>query len=122
MKETKGLGGWLILPIIGFIVNILIYLYDLSGIFALNDFGWIMLIIVVDGLAIFLLGTTLFLIFKKQKEAPKWAMIAIGYNILIYFLIVFTSEAPFNFVWFFISLAWINYFRKSKRVKNTFVN
>lgn len=109
-EKIKGIGGWLILPIAGFIISILLHLVNLlepiGGVYTISDLVLIALI-----------GYTLFLIFKKDRLAPKFAIVALWAGFLVN--LIYTLEGIFAYT--IAIIIWTMYFIESKRVKNTFV-
>jgi len=114
--ELKGIGGWLIFPIIGLFVKIFIMLDDISWTTAnyyMNSF--IAFLICIDVIMIIISIICLFLIFNKSKHTKKMMIVFYIANGMIglYVLEILTIIG---------SCIWIAYFIKSERVKNTFVN
>jgi hypothetical protein len=109
--EPKGIGGWLILPIIGIFLTILLNLFDLGNLYSE---GYLILSLIAIGFIVFSI-ILLVSIFKEKKLARNLGIIfyaiALGVNIL-----------SFNFPWAIGNLIWLLYFVNSKRVKNTFIN
>ena len=114
MTELKGVGGWMILPIIGFCLTIFIGLLDISELLTLYYFSDVMELVILDCLIIAFPLITLIMIFKEKKEAKTWAIVSLivtgGASLLIgdYFPVIGST-------------IWIAYFLNSKRVENTFV-
>lgn len=149
--EPSGIGGWLVLPAIGFIIGIPKTTWELS-----RDLGPIFQTTTVDaflnpefpvGLKLYLVavlaGTAVlyvsmivaaFLFFKKKRSAPGFIInfqyFSVGFLALIAFWgtsIPDLGEEPYAQIGTAIGMAisaaiWIPYFMRSKRVKNTFVN
>jgi len=125
-KIPKGIGGWLLLPTVGFFVAfVLCLLFAVAMTFSLifEEGGFwegFYLIIVIVYLPI--IAFTLYLEFKKKKEFPKWVITLSCVGVFVSFLFSIEdgdySGVPKDFL---TSLLWIVYFHQSKRVKNTFV-
>ena len=126
-KKLKGIGGWLVLPTIGLVLGVLLYLLA---------FLIFVLLLMMEGptpLAIFgtfigILFTILssYLLYIEFKERKEFPMYFIGYMWLsIVTLVIFsflTETNPAEFVAnFIVAIIWTVYFQKSVRVKNTFV-
>jgi len=140
--KLAGIRGWLILPAIGFIlslingVNDLSEVFDLFSVYAAAGYGGIyaLMILAYIGFLVFLFYTvTLF--FCKKRNAPSTIIILLIANIIVFsvfFVILLDLTAGAEeivnvskkeLIRGVISAAiWIPYFRKSKRVKATFVN
>jgi len=133
-KELKGLGGWLILIQISLWIGIIAYFFYFIEF--LLDFQNILFIIFF--LVLFILtGYTLFLMYLYDKKFPLFAIIwlwlpflspLIGFIILFFSMItgLTTAYELGIFIGGFMlsiipSIIWTEYFRKSKRIKNTFV-
>ena len=139
-KKLKGIGGWLLLYLIllsiGQIISLISILLVILGEAYFLDSnlnpGTLLIILFLGFIAIF---KTI----KKSKKAKKWNLEFLWLLILITFL----SEAwkishvdfsdPIKELWFIEgistifwttlhSVIWIIYWKKSERVKNTFVN
>lgn len=111
--KIEGVGGWLLFPIFGMIVTILINGYDLidtlihysleaNYLYSLTE------IMLVAGALMFLFG-----IFVKAAWFRKYA---IG----LYAFICLVNIASLSVPMFVGSVIWMLYFIKSERVKNTF--
>ena len=116
MKEKKleGIGGWLILPIIGFSITILLQLLDLMDSFLYYNLEDVFVYMAGNLLVIAFSSVALIMIFKKKKEAITWAIVALSIN-------GFINLIGAAYVGVIGSVIWIFYFIKSERVKNTFV-
>lgn len=120
-KNSKivGFGGWLILIQIGLIIGLI--LYFITGISFLGDkgnnnsliFGILFLILTSC------YGYTIFLMYSKNKKFPNFAILILWLTFGIYLLLNngFGNE---TFGILVGAILWTFYFRKSKRVKNTF--
>ena len=108
-KGPKGLGGWLILPIIGMFLSILIISFEILS--YTDD----LLVVILDLAIILLTAYTLYLIFNKKKKAKTWTII----TFVIYLAL---NVMNYQFPYVIGNFIWIVYFLVSKRVKNTFVN
>lgn len=113
--KLKGIGGWLILPIIGLSLTVVISLLSLMDSLLFYYFDDVFLAILVDSLNLVLSGLTLFFIFTKQKLGKTFAQITYGF-------FAFTSLILLDVVGAIAGIVWILYFIKSERVKNTLVN
>lgn len=116
-KKLEGFRGWLILPIIVLIIASVSFIISAFQ----NIFFWLpffFLDIITAGFFIY----TSYLVFSKKKKAIKWLIFIGGYRIFYILIINFFledySSLPQVII---ISIVWITYFVKSKRVKNTFV-
>lgn len=149
-NEPVGLGGWLILPIIGLVVSVIMTASNLW--IGLRDFGalgWSTAyqampgVTVFSGLSLFLgavgIGFAVYclnLIFNKDWRAPKFViwfllfMAVVGTfeaGVLYYFSAQLNDPSlienePRDTIRAWVGCAiWIPYFLKSKRVKNTFI-
>lgn len=121
-KKLQGLGGWLIFPIIGFIIAIPVYfLYIFLRISELiQSFFVLTLILYIILICLFIV--TLVFAFTKSKKAPLFFIITFWtqyfvLNILAWILIGFSSSVIIGLS---APIIWTLYFIKSKRVKNTF--
>jgi hypothetical protein len=139
--KLKGISGWLAVIVILFVLSLLSALYLL-----IQRIIWIFTIQVGTGvyissilLLIFctLTAYSLFLIFKKKKKAIKFSIIALfaGFLFNLWFYLigqlifypgqektqVITNGVYTNILNLALVFVIISYFRKSKRVKNTFV-
>ncbi len=123
-EKLKGLGGWLILPAIGLIINSLALSYfslESFMIILLEDFSFILFFVLdVAGACFFIYTTVLF--FKEKRNLPKWMIFVLWYQ-FIYVIILSISTEGYSNVLGSLAAAWIwtSYFRESKRVKNTFI-
>ena len=124
-EKIQGLGGWLILPIIGLFISILVLLSDLSTVLSTYEMsGYIAFVCLLDIVWLSLAIISLVMIFRKKSSTPQWV---IGFYITSIVLTTFVaiisgdyySRLPAQIIG---SIIWISYFLKSKRVKNTFVN
>ncbi len=122
-EKLKGIGGWLILPIIGLFLSIFFILYDLLSTNSQYQFNaYIGILSSIDvGLLIFTV-TCLILIFNKKKSAPKFVIAFYITNIILQGTVAFLINDYSGVTRTVIAGAiWIPYFIKSERVKNTFV-
>jgi hypothetical protein len=132
-KENKleGLGGWLILVQIGFILSILmsleffLYPYGQSVItFLQQQYGIPDFVTGIFYLSIIsLLGYSLFLMYQKKKSFVNFAIFSLWYSFGINALIVWAISGTFTTLLFSLvsAIIWTFYFKQSKRVKNTFI-
>lgn len=117
-KRLKGVCGWLLFYVVVFIIDlILLIFYTTSESFDIisSVFFW--------AIGIF----SLILIFRHSPKAPLWNLIylwATVATIILYYLFDLSwGYSGFDLIGSLIySLIWIMYWRKSKRVKNTFGN
>tara|TARA_B100001971_G_C18099082_1_gene487796 strand:- start:581 stop:961 length:381 start_codon:yes stop_codon:yes gene_type:complete len=122
-EELKGIGGWLILPIIGLFISIPVLLYDLLSSNVLYEFNfYIGLLSFLDIILLIWITIGLFSIFDKKKYAPQIMISFYIANIMIQLVLAFLIEDLSGLIYSIIGGAiWIPYFIVSKRVKNTFV-
>jgi len=123
-KKLEGIGGWLLLPVIGLIIGAVISIFvSILSLFLLNNSEFRIYFI---GFTIgsFFSVYTLFLIFKKKKEAPKWAILTVWYVAIlqVVFALIFPDSewADLRSGFLLSPIIWTLYFSYSKRVKNTF--
>ena len=135
--DTKGIGGWLLVYLVGSIPVLLFYAAGLSGWFFEYP-------LVLMAAIFFALATPLWLLVWKSSAAPTWNVAALwAGSILItvrmlygaFFggilagwprpdsgemlteLMIFPGIILFSMAW---ALGWTSYFRRSARVRNTF--
>lgn len=116
-NKASGIGGWLLI----FILYLIYILFSL--IWILTKLGYISI-----GLPIIII-LDLYFIFKKSKKAIKfnkiiWKVSCIA-TLIILLIDIFTknySSLPYFLASIIISIIWFNYWKRSVRVKNTFVN
>ena len=124
-KAPKGLGGWLIIPIIGLFASAILYpinffIFLIMGLTGYGALNWVISVLaaVISVYVIFLLV----IMFKRSKKFPKW-MIGLLWSAFLYGIL--TSIAIGDGVSVAMQLAgtilWTVYFIQSKRVENTFV-
>jgi hypothetical protein len=138
--KLVGIGGWLILPAIGFVlgpilgVGVLIFAFTLYSDVQRAGYGglYTLELVVQLGLLVFLVyAATRF--FGKKRNAPSviitLLLVSLGASILLLVAELgagaeeFAAESGKQLVREVIGAAiWIPYFRVSKRVKATFVN
>lgn len=122
-EKLKGIGGWLIFPIIGLFLSILILLYDLLSTNVLYEFNfYIGLLSFLDIILLIWVVMALVSIFNKKKYAPQIIISLYIANIMLQIVIAFLIEDFGGIIVPIIAGAiWIPYFIVSERVKNTFV-
>ena len=122
-KKLKGIGGWLILPIIGLFISIPILLYDLLSANAVYEFNFYMGILSFLDIALLILVViALFSIFNKKRYAPQIMISFYVANLIIQLVISYLVDDYEGILSPIIGcVVWIPYFLYSKRVKNTFV-
>jgi len=113
-RNLRGIGGWLILPMLAFmfeIVKIFQNLVKYPENTSLMIFGIIMIIVYT---------VTLVFIFKEKKQTPVLAIIALwaGFAYVLLTTYSATGSVVVDGTW---TIIWTWYFNVSKRVKNTFV-
>ncbi|HTY43966.1 MAG TPA: DUF2569 family protein [Patescibacteria group bacterium] len=130
-KKLEGLGGWLILVIIGFVLStimsleFLLYPYGQSVItFLQQQYGIPEFITgILYCLTILFYVYSLFLMYKKKKSFVNWAIFTLWYTFVINAVIILMiSGNATNLIFASASaILWTIYFKQSKRVKNTFI-
>ena len=135
-----GIGGWLVLPAIGFVLGLIIGVVGLIAAFALysdaeaagyGDIYALELLVQIGLLAFLIYAATRF--FGKKSNAPSVIialfLVSLGTSVLLLMIElgadaeVFAIETGKQLAREVIAAAiWIPYFRVSKRVKATFVN
>ena len=114
-NNVKGIGGWLIFPIIGISFTIIWQLLDFFDSLQYYYFSDIYLSVIFNIIFIVLGVLILHSIYNKKKLTRKLGIwfyaISLGVNILFVGIIPAIGN-----------LVWMLYFIDSKRVKNTFVN
>ena len=123
-EKIKGIGGWLLIPIIGLFITLLIILYDLLSLNSIFEFSFYtgLITFFLDMIILILAIVALFSIFNKKKYTPQIMISVYTVNIMISLSLAFLIE-DFSIMWspiIGVSI-WIPYFIYSKRVKNTFV-
>jgi len=138
--KLVGIGGWLVLPAIGFVLGPIIGVVGLIAAFALfadverAGYGGVYalkLVVQVGLLGFLIYAATLF--FGKKANAPTviitFFLVSLGASIVLLVIELGTGAEEFaiesgkQLVSGVIGAAvWIPYFRVSKRVKATFVN
>jgi len=121
-EKIKGIGGWLILPIIGLFVSIPILLYDLLSMNAIYEFNfYIGLLSLIDVVFLIFTVVALFPIFHKKKYVPQIMITFYAANIVLQLVIAIMVSDYTGLTQPAIGgVIWIPYFLKSERVKNTF--
>jgi len=125
-QEIKGIRGWLLVFVIILISSFCIggIIPILSGELFASNF------VIIQFPIIFLQGICLFLIYKKSSSTKKWVIIMLLSLILSNIFQIITIKQrisdyqmvlPFLYISTTISILWIIYFKKSKRVKTTFI-
>lgn len=149
MAEKRGIGGWLVLPAIGVTLNPILLLVNLLSSFSTltnpehrlvaEEYPTVSTLTgfeIFGNIVFFIIAVVLLIqFFGKQASAPKtfiwFVSLKLGLSILL--LLISTSlwsVAPQLAVNYLVPVfgygvgaaIWIPYFRRSKRVKNTFVN
>lgn len=149
MPKKRGIGGWLVLPAIGIILNPILLLFNLVNRFSFLSTAEHKLVAdkyptvgTLTGLEIF--GNVIFLIialvllfqfFGKRASAPTtfiwFVSLKLGLSILLFLISTsLWSIAPQLVVDYLVpafgygvgAAIWIPYFRRSERVQNTFVH
>ncbi len=128
-NELKGLGGWLVLVQIGFILSILLLIpYFLIIIPSLVGGGVLLLLQFILYVFIGLLSIyCLILMYQKKKRFPKWAIFTLWFGFGFGVFVVITSfESIGKTIWeisknLVPAIIWTAYYLKSRRVENTFV-
>jgi hypothetical protein len=129
-KGPEGIAGWLILPLIGLVLNP--FLYGVYSYMFITTFieDQTKYLILADGLQAFAISLFAFYclvrFFQKKTQVP--ALVTFLYVVIIIdagLELVYTSgdyQVRKDFISVLIvSSIWIIYFARSKRVKNTFV-
>ena len=139
-QELVGIGGWLILIVIGFVLGPIIVIYELAVSFssyskaANAGYGGIYIIepIILIGLLCFFIYIAI-LFFRMKSNLPgtfiTFFIVSLFASGLLYVIELSTGAEIFSEqtgLWFIKSIIrtviWIPYFIVSKRVKATFVN
>ena len=121
-EKLKGLGGWMIFPIIG------LYFYGVIAIFSfiiflsypenLSDFS----IVITSAIGIGLTYQALSLMHKRSKKFPEfyiwWIWLVYALGMIESIILNDYSYMSFGII---SAIIWTFYMKKSKRVKNTFV-
>ena len=130
-EGPKGLGGWLILFQIGLIVSSIQIVFLLLSVISefTSDIADILNLIYV---LIFgtLITISLIKFYKKKNNCPKFLIILlwVGFAFNLFFAIYngsLNEEIVYSFdliISLIVNIIWTLYLKKSKRVKNTFVN
>ncbi len=122
-KKIEGISGWLLIPVIGLVIVLIIYLFDIfSLLFFPYDNNLIGLFLIID-IGLFVLGIyILTLVFKKKKETPSFFIIYLWISVgAVLFLSIITKDSTGLLGGIIKAIIWTLYFKKSKRVKNTFM-
>ena len=123
--HPKGIWGWLLLPTLDFIILVIIsliyFILSLSVLLS-GAVNYALFIVILAGILGYLALTTLMLEFQIKKQFRFYAIITIGAAALNTIMV---SALYQNVVLVGITIVcayvWIEYFRVSKRVKNTFI-
>jgi len=94
-------------------IGIMVYEIFMVTTYPEDYLGFVSYIVMIDLMVLALIGITLFQIFNKKKNAPKWAIAS-----LITFGIL--NLISLQIILVIANIIWIFYFLKSERVKNTF--
>lgn len=120
-EKIKGIGGWLILPTLGFFLGGLIYLYEIFAYLPYISDGLSLLGFLLTAGGLFFIVYTLILEFQYKKEFSKWAIFTLWYGFVEIVIISFlTLDYTGIFGVLLGAIIWTAYFKKSERVKNTF--
>ena len=123
-KEPKGLGGWLLLPIIGLFISIPLSVIALINLYSILNLT--LYFIFLFCLELFLMLWAMYLLYlisEKRKTVIKLICCYYITLIVIAFAIAFIYNDYSNITFYILgSIIWFHYFTKSKRVKNTFIN
>ena len=121
-QKIKGIGGWLLIPVI----NILIVL--VFDVFLMFSYALLMTeryeaILFTTSLISFLFTlNVIYKLFNKNKNFPTfaiwWLWVTFFLSLIDGFIL---NDYAFTFGELIFSLIWTQYFRKSERVKNTFI-
>jgi hypothetical protein len=121
-EKIKGIGGWLILPTLGFFLAGIIYLYELLTYLPYLADGASLIIFLLIAGGLFFVVYSLILEFQYKREFPKWAIFTLWYGFVEIIIISFiTLDYTGVFGVLLGAVIWTAYFQKSKRVKNTFI-
>ena len=125
MKKPQGIGGWLILPTIGFVLGMILWtLAMFLAIFlvATNQYEPVDIVtIILTPFFIPFLAYSIYLELKKKKEFKKWAIITLWVSVLFVTILSTFDGAYIDIAKELVaSSIWTWYFLVSKRVKNTF--
>jgi hypothetical protein len=139
-KKPNGIGGWLDLWVIGlslqFIIILIVALVVLST-SSSDVYGLLIFLLVIA--VLFLHGTYIVLFFRKKRIIRKitiiileilfWGTIALTL-ISSVIVLIYPSESPEStlgsilgqsLIGILIQYLWLNYWKTSERVKNTFI-
>ena len=125
-KKLEGVGGWLLLWIIILFIGILAGLLLTLSIFA-NGFGILEIIF-----SLLILAVTIFMLYlavltiKHRKEAIPYTIFFMWLSVALYAINLIGSlfsglgiiQTLFGLL---MAVLWLLYWKKSKRVKNTFI-
>lgn len=119
-KDLKGFGGWLLFYMVGFVAGSILILLPLGLKYFLISEGLILKLLGLLYISLFIWSIRIiFLTFKKRKITPSKHIIFLWVS---FGLSLFTLDITTIIGAFIASSIWSNYWYKSKRVKNTFVN
>lgn len=139
-SPLQGIGGWLLL------FTVLVFLGIAFGLLAFTGVAYVLTkvqgmavfwgLLIVAGVSVFFGILKVVVLFQKRKSGPKIIVGLLGISIVLQIVsIILTASLPSvavaqqgghnigsSAVSIAINVAWIAYFKTSKRVQNTFVN
>jgi len=135
-SKLKGLGGWLVLVQIGLILGAIIYLITSIIFFIDKEFQYSLIFGVLFLFLAIYEGYTLLLMYKRDYKFPTFAIwglwLPFGVYLLATLISLFSGNESISsaselgqvtggvLIMILPSIIWTLYFKKSKRVKNTF--
>ena len=118
-SEPRGIGGWLLIPTVGFFTGIVLVSLALISLFLSDNPDWFLIVLYAVLLILDIIA--LVLEFKKKKV---FILFVIGF--IIYGVIFDITTSIYNSDYSLLPLrtifnvVWILYFITSRRVRNTF--